>query len=1234
MRCLNKVVFINSANVPYAEIRLDGNVHFIGTQGVGKSTLLRAILFFYNGDKQKLGIPKEKKSFDDFYIPHANSYIVYEVTHERGDFCVLVFRSQGRACFRFVAGNYDRRLLVDETGDVTSDYTLIRQRLAGRYMSRIVDRYDEYRNIIYGNHRVTDKEFYNFALMESPAYQNIPRSLQNVFLNSRVDADFIKEIIIRSMNDDVPSIDLSYYRRQVADFAMEYENISEWFREDSKGVNHVRLNAQKVIDSRRRLIFLKSKVETLYAELLYADRIARESIPEMQERIKRHQSELQRYERLLAEQKHKYEKDVEEVNKSIGEVESKLKEIKLKRKEYEMIGIDSLLARVDAEPSVRMQLDSLRKRKEALTRTNLDLSAKYEVLEGNIQTEFHQFEYLANEKIVGAKERFVALSGALSEVFDDCKRVIDAERVEALDSLAEKMNSLTLRERELDKDFVQLKYWRPLGDEIDAKLAQADEIGRSEQTLKSQINTYDLEIGKLIQEFEFGSERIKSQFSEKEKELEMEISGFTDKISRIDSLLTSSAGSFYEWLDRNAPGWERTVGKVVDQQKILYCKGLNPRLAGGESSTSLFGIKLDLGDLDTDVKSPAELRKDKEMYVNAITDIKSSLAELSAACEKEVQSLSSRLSPKIKDLREKRTTDSMNLQILPGKVKTLRTEIHGLEDKQCGLIEKRKEELDKIRQDISLARYDLDQTKKRIDSDCSSKMKAARKSHSQKITALETERDTAIEAQKSEIAIKRRWMDTSLGELKARRDAELKGAGVDVKALRDCEEQLEKLAAEIAFIEASRGKSIEYRLDKQNLFDREDEFKQTRRTLEDKRGMLAEKHQSRVRQIEEKCGSERSLLESLKTDIKESEDGIARFEAFRNSESFPPFLMRVAERPTLSRALPLIGEIRDTLSERMAVNDQFKRFVNLFKAPFGPGNVFQFKTNLVLDEDYLDYASNLEEFVEQNKIEDYRGRTSDRYLEILQRVSREMGDISGFGSEVDKIIREINYDFKEKNFVGAIRSIEIRSTDSADRMVQLLLKIKEFTDENSFNLGGLNLFSDEKGRNSVNREAVGYLSDFMASLNEFQSRASLTLSDTFQLQFRVVENDNDTGWVEKIANVGSDGTDILVKAMVNIMLINVFKEKVSRKFGEFRIHCMMDEIGKLHPNNVKGILDFANSRNILLINSSPTTYNVTVYKHTYLLSKDKNAKTIVYPLISKREAAISRTNDNQGASEK
>lgn len=38
------------------------------------------------------------------------------------------------------------------------------------------------------------------------------------------------------------------------------------------------------------------------------------------------------------------------------------------------------------------------------------------------------------------------------------------------------------------------------------------------------------------------------------------------------------------------------------------------------------------------------------------------------------------------------------------------------------------------------------------------------------------------------------------------------------------------------------------------------------------------------------------------------------------------------------------------------------------------------------------------------------------------------------------------------------------------------------------------------------------------------------------------ENDNDTGWVEKIANVGSDGTEHFGKSKVNIMLIMCSKK--------------------------------------------------------------------------------------------
>ena len=219
-------------------------------------------------------------------------------------------------------------------------------------------------------------------------------------------------------------------------------------------------------------------------------------------------------------------------------------------------------------------------------------------------------------------------------------------------------------------------------------------------------------------------------------------------------------------------------------------------------------------------------------------------------------------------------------------------------------------------------------------------------------------------------------------------------------------------------------------------------------------------------------------------------------------------------------------------------------------------------------------------------------------------------------SQVQATVNEINRDFRENNFVGVVKDIELRLSDSSDRLVQHLFVIKKFNDEHSDNIGEMDLFTDESQRVLNNRRAVELLTMLMDELDADQKRDMITLADVFKLEFRVRENDNDTGWVERLSNVGSDGTDVLVKAMVNIMLINVFKKKVSKRFGDFRIHCMMDEIGKLHPDNIAGILDFANKRNIYLVNSSPTTYNATAYKYTYSLSKDTNNVTVVKTLMT------------------
>ena len=129
MRYLNKIIFINSATIKYAEIIVGGNVHFIGTQGVGKSTLLRAILFFYNADTQKLGIKTGQKSFYEYYFPAPDSYIIYEIAKETGTFSVLCYRHLGKICFRFFDSEYKQNLFLSSQNKAYESWEQIKEQL-------------------------------------------------------------------------------------------------------------------------------------------------------------------------------------------------------------------------------------------------------------------------------------------------------------------------------------------------------------------------------------------------------------------------------------------------------------------------------------------------------------------------------------------------------------------------------------------------------------------------------------------------------------------------------------------------------------------------------------------------------------------------------------------------------------------------------------------------------------------------------------------------------------------------------------------------------------------------------------------------------------------------------------------------------------------------------------------------------------------------------------------------
>ena len=1218
MRALRKIVFINSANIRYAEIKLDGNVHFIGTQGVGKSTLLRAVLFFYNADKLHLGIPKEMKSFDDFYLPNPNSYIVYEVEHEHRPFTVLVFRSSGRACYRFIDAPFERKWLVDEFGDVTSEYKVINSRLDKNiYMSKLIDRYEMFKEIIYGNYKVAGKEFGNFQLMEAKSYQNIYRSIQNVFLNSRVDADFIKDIIIRSMEEEESNINLAYFRGQVADFEQEYKDISCWYKTNAKGESTVRLQADKVIANYHDLLYQKQQIEELCGELNYAVRDSRERIPLIEENLSKLNGERERQKKLLGEVMEKFEAEKSTLNKQLGVVDDRIKTCKEKKEYYTSIGVDAIIRRCNEEPVLKEQLKSQEERLDDLTRQYNDIASKYKKLVDGVQSELDGFKQLQENRKNEIRNATFFRKEQLMAERDKQKGEIETSFEEKLKVAEDLVDSIKLEKQECEMGLHSLQFFAPYKADIEHLSEEKVGLQKDEVRLAGEIKSLDANLKQLQTEYEAKIKAIESEAKAMLERKVQEMADAEEKIAELDKLLESTKGSFYEWLDGSVSGWEKNIGKIIDEKQVLYRTGLHPAKVDTASKT-LYGVELDLSELPMSVRKPDEIKKEKQSLEGQLKALKNDCTNIEKKKEADQDSLIKTFTPKVKEKREQRSLCEAQRNSIPGKLKAIDVKMQDLMNKTEEEKKHRKSALDSQMNDVSHRLNDAESVLANTKEDKGKQLKVVLKTYEQSVAKVENEQKTALDEIGTAIKTKQTSCETEILSLQQQELDERKGKGADTGAVEKCKEIISGIKKELTYIEDNRKLVYKYQSDKEELLDNEEEFKASKKNLQEKLNQLEDKYKLKRLDYDRKIGSLSKDIDDHNEQLQKIEEGLKKADGFIcNSDLCPPMLREVPERKTLKTPDEVVLNLTSIIVSRHRKEEQFKQSVVLFKDNFTAKNTFNFRVVLNTVEDYLDFASNLDDFIHNNMIDQYRNRTSERYTEILARVSSEIGSLTKRESEVVKVIQDINKDFDAQKFVKVIRQISIRSKQSSDKMVQLMKRIKEFHDENQFAMGEANLFTTDS-RSEVNNKAVDYILDLMKYLKEDISRKSMTLSDLFDLEFRVVENDNDTQWTSKLSHVGSEGTDTLVKAMINIMLINVFKSQVSKKFGDFKVHCMMDEIGKLHPQNVKGILEFANSKNILLINSSPTTYNVSDYRYTYLLDKNSKSRTIIRPLITQK----------------
>ncbi len=1218
MRYLNKIIFLNSAHIPYAEVKLDGNVHFIGTQGVGKSTLLRAILFFYNADKLRLGIPKEKKSFDAFYFPYSNSYIVYEVMRENGAYCVVALKTQGRVMYRFIDAPFDSKWFIDEDNQVYGEWTRIREQVDKKHsISSLVSSYEMYRDIIFGNNRRQELLPYRkFAIVESAKYQNIPRTIQNVFLNTKLDADFIKNTIIRSMSDEETYIDLDFYREQIKEFEQEYKDVSLWTTKNKNGEVVVRRMADKVIDAYRTLLNNRRQIREGRKELNYAERIAQELLPQYRLDIQTSETECSRLARLKGEEQEKYGIERDKLSRELGVLDAQLKKTASKRKHYEEIHMDDILRRVEQEPVVEEERKRQVAMKEELEKSYRSVVDKFKALLDQLDMDLRAFENNKNMLVNEHRSQLTAKKETLMQEWRKAEsevRDVFREKVAAVDEV---ISQLANEETALKVQTVNVKHENPYEQEMKANGQEQAELTTRKVQVENGVREYELRIDALRHEAEKELEIAELKYLSSLEEPRNRKTEVEAEMDKLTSLLERSKGSLAEWLDQNKKGWQENIGKVVDEETVLYNNVLNPQLVSADSN-SVYGVSLNLAAIERKFRTPEELKvqlagkeSQRAAIVKQLNDLQTGHEEAQKALQGKYQLLVRKQNDGLHSLKAE-------LAQIPMLEKKIKMQSLSLENKLEDWRKRQLSELEDKRNAVAAEKVKKQEQKQQLEAELQRKLNTLQKDYRRQEKA-ETEAFCAFEQEvRLQMEEKQKQVEAHRQELLQAQHDELQGKGMDTKALDAYNKRIAELDAELAFVRSHRDAVAVYRNDKKELFDQEPMARQERKNKADALAMLEDKFRQRSEKLNVQLSLAQEALAKQQAGLRKLEAGLNAVKTFRNDDTLCPVgSQEIEEKTTAKDCSAIVEDLKRQIYSDSRSLDAFKKQAQQFLGMFSAHNTFHFNVSPVTEEEFFDFASNLCEFVENDKISEYQKHISGRYTDIILRISKEVGDLTRREGDIGKTINDINRDFEERNFAGVIREIALRPLKTNDQLMLLLLRIRDFTDENQFNMGEMDLFSTAS-REDVNAKAVKYLLAFMKGLLDEPHRKQLQVADTFKLEFRIKENDNDTGWVEKIANVGSDGTDILVKAMVNIMLINVFKEKASKKSGDFKIHCMMDEIGKLHPNNVKGILDFANRRNILLVNSSPTTYNVEDYKYTYLLSKDGKANTKVVQLIKR-----------------
>lgn len=1217
-RILNRIVQINIANVKYTDLELSGNTCFVGTNNFGKTSLQRAILFFYSANTRGLGISPSQKPFDEHYFKFENSYLIYEIRTEDKPFFVIVYR-HNKLVFRFVDAEYSPDFFFNENDEALKIKEVISGfDKRGVFYSGQIDTFERYRNILYGTE--TDKSLTKFHLLKgNEKYQNIPKSITNVFLSSKssIDSRFIKDFIANSLSTENSSIKLEQVDRQLRQFNEKYSDIETYLKKETQQLIEF---IDKKYDQVHMLKGAQMEMaDKLGSSLRYAETQNETVIKASQAK----QEELDKITEAHDDQKIALEEKQKDVREEIGYYDRTIREANKKLKEYKEKNIDEAVGKNAERDKLQVEYNIARREYESLTSNVQSIEMKYASLVEQLRNDKTAYVNKINSKTSEIFNHYNELQLLQKNEYSKKDVELKQKREEALTEINADITTKQIEFNELKAEEKVIRNTRFYETEIKAQETELADLRAINYKNKSELAIKNNLVQSNQKEWENLELRLKTSLNNQIQITNNEIIRVKTEIKAIEEKLNVQHDALYGYLEKNIKDWHTTIGKVVNEE-LLFRTDLNPSKVD-DKGLSMYGISLKLDDVKVVSKTIEEYQFEKNERLAIIRDLEESLNQFQGTNTEEKMLAADKFGKQLGELKEDLKVLTYSLELAEKREKKLILELEDWKQRASKEVEEsltgNKQKVNLIEEELAI----LNKKKNNLLNDFNTQLDKLKAFNDERLADLKGRQETEISELEVEKKNQVKEYEEKETELSNEKETNFKAKGVDSKEIKRIDAKIKELQDALKEIDQYSQVVSDYLKDKREIFDKLPDLIQKKEEYVKTANDLTNELEEISRKFNIKRMELNKQKRAFEEELIEFNNGINYFtKNFRETPVFNKYadiIDRAEPKKTNYSVMDLCTQLLKNDSHFNEEYTAFQRYVNEFSGKFRIDNHFNFIIrNDATQGEYERFAQNLRSFINENKIELSIAETATQIGLVTDSIATKVKELSGQKDKIQHIITLIAEDFKKAEFEQSklIEFIKIRLEESDNKVYKLLKRIQEFREENGlvYNEGLFNTdFATHKNREISNR-AVKLLDQLRTAIKE-QEQEEIRLQDLFELKFNIKEGLNETGWTHKIDSIGSTGTDVLVKAIIYITLLHVFiKESSHRSSSDFRVHCIIDEVGQISAHYLRELLRFAKDRNIMMINGLPNKSGLEAhYKYTYQFRREENNNVRIFPSI-------------------